>query len=673
MLKKVENRDIIYLNIRWDYMNNKTLISTAMLSAYWEKEKKDTLDLIDPFIKYSIAKTTTVGNAIDIPQLSAYFKSEFGYDNMPSNVITLILNRLSPTVLTKNRGSYFLNVSLDEDVRKFEKRQYEFTEHSSKVASALKDFLNENLTLRNSYNEENALQALVTFFTTNGLCLVKDTILLEALKKKDDALNYAIAQFILKENAAKSIIFSYIIDMVKGFYVSTAISLQPQNPIISQSTFKGLKCYIDTRIIIDALGLHLPEAKEAANELLNMLKEKGAKLCCFQHNYLEIDDIITAYKNGLQSPYSIHPYLTLESWDAQNYTVTDVERYQNLLSKKIKSLGIDILEKPSIDDILKYPFNYRDLKEYILKLIPYKNHGALEIDIDSIASILLLRNGNKSYEIEKSGAIFVTSNIQLSSVANTFLHEQNICDPNKETMPIITDMDLSSIVWLKCYSTHQNYPAQRLIENAVAALEPTPAMLNVFFDFVDKIKFEGGITDDEAAILRSSAFCRKELSLSIKGDANIITEQTVYDVKDKLKQRYIKDADRESELNYKKYVQEREKQREIFVQAMQRINDKKSKIYNIIYKPSVIISWIILIVMLIVFGILSFPSIISENYNITAIILFLFGLLGTIDMLWSKLNLIKRFIRFVAKNVSEFYSDKKKSEYESFLSSDFNK
>lgn len=75
MLKKVENRDIIYLNIRWDYMNNKTLISTAMLSAYWEKEKKDTLDLIDPFIKYSIAKTTTVGNAIDIPQLSAYFKS----------------------------------------------------------------------------------------------------------------------------------------------------------------------------------------------------------------------------------------------------------------------------------------------------------------------------------------------------------------------------------------------------------------------------------------------------------------------------------------------------------------------------------------------------------------------------------------------------------------------
>ena len=43
MLKKGKNRDIIDLKVRWDIMNNNLLISTAMLSAYWEKEKKDIL------------------------------------------------------------------------------------------------------------------------------------------------------------------------------------------------------------------------------------------------------------------------------------------------------------------------------------------------------------------------------------------------------------------------------------------------------------------------------------------------------------------------------------------------------------------------------------------------------------------------------------------------------
>lgn len=51
VLKYVKKNDIITSIIRWDYMNNNVLISTAMLNAYWEKEKKDTLDLLIPFVK----------------------------------------------------------------------------------------------------------------------------------------------------------------------------------------------------------------------------------------------------------------------------------------------------------------------------------------------------------------------------------------------------------------------------------------------------------------------------------------------------------------------------------------------------------------------------------------------------------------------------------------------
>jgi len=67
VLKKGNSCGIIYHKVRWDYMNNNLLTSTAMLSAFWEEENKDILDLLTPFVKYSIAITTKVNDAIDIP------------------------------------------------------------------------------------------------------------------------------------------------------------------------------------------------------------------------------------------------------------------------------------------------------------------------------------------------------------------------------------------------------------------------------------------------------------------------------------------------------------------------------------------------------------------------------------------------------------------------------
>lgn len=93
---------------------------------------------------------------------------------------------------------------------------------------------------------------------------------------------------------------------------------------------------------------------------------------------------------------------------------------------------------------------------------------------------MLLREGHKALEIEKSRAIFITSNIKLVRVVNSLLEENKVCCPENEAMLIITDMNMSSIVWLKCYSTHKDYSKQRLIEHALVALEPSPALLTTF-------------------------------------------------------------------------------------------------------------------------------------------------------------------------------------------------
>jgi len=668
VLKLVSLFDIMYLVIRWDYMNNKVLISTAMLNAYWEKEKKDTLDLLIPFLKYSIAKTTNVGDTIDIQKVIEYLKTEFGYDTIPLKVILLILKRLSSSVLTKKRDEFILKISLDEEILRFEKGHTQYMERCSKVAKTLKSFLNDAMSTRKPFTEDQALQALMTFFATNGLCLIRDAAMLELIKKNDDALKYAIAQFVIKENSKHSEIFNYIEDMVKGFFVSTAISLQPQNPMVIQSKFKGLKCYIDTRIIIDALGMHLPEAKHSALEFLDMLKEKGAELCCFEHNYFEICDIISAYKYGLQNPSQNYHHLTLEGWDKQKYKVADVERYQALLENKISALGISVIPKPSITNIIKYPFNHDDLLACIKKHISYKKDEAIETDIASIASILLLRDGLKTREIEKTKAIFVTSNVLLVKVVNSFLCNEGVCNQEMETMPIITDIDLSSIVWLKCYATHKNYPTQRLIEHAINALEPTPTMLNAFFEMIDHIQAEGEISENEASILRTDTFCRKSLSYLAKGDATKITPKTVYDIKEKLREEYVGEADKKSELNYQKYLAEKEKKRDSILRALNTIKDGANKIYRRVYFPLIILSWIIRIVLIVSFVVVSIMTdYTNKEAVIPVLILLAFNIVGGLDTLSSKWKFVERFIKRIAQNASDRYSDKKKEEYKTIL------
>ena len=334
MLKKLEKYDIIY-TVRWDYMNNNILISTSMLAAYWESNRHDTFDLLTPFIKYAIAKTTSVGAHVRIEEISKYLKSNFGYETMPMHIIKLILKRLSPNVLHKEKNGYILAKNIDEEVEKIEKRQLQFKEQREKVVAALSEYLNSKYVTKHNYDPERTMNALIDFFVVNGLTIMREPEKLELLKYKDDQQRYHIAQFVIEEVKKDSSIFHYILDMVKGFFVSTVISLQPKNTSISLSKFKGLKCFIDTSIILSALGLHSSAENEAAKGLLDMLREKGADLYCYNHTYEEIRDIIYAYKKGLENPRKSHQYHTLVGWDERKYTSADVDMYLPLLKNKI--------------------------------------------------------------------------------------------------------------------------------------------------------------------------------------------------------------------------------------------------------------------------------------------------------------------------------------------------
>lgn len=209
------NCDIIQTEVSLDYMNENVLIGTAMLNEIWNSQQKDLFDLLIPFLKYSIDRTTKVNEQLDISKIKNYFRKEFGYENIPTNVIRCLLNRLSPKILIKKHNNYILIKSLSSEAEKIYQQRQIYKEHREKVGESLSQYLNEHF--QSSYNTDESIKALIDFFVTKGFIVVKNPKILEMVTQKNGKLDYYIANFIIDENNRQSIIFDYINDMVKGF------------------------------------------------------------------------------------------------------------------------------------------------------------------------------------------------------------------------------------------------------------------------------------------------------------------------------------------------------------------------------------------------------------------------------------------------------------------------
>lgn len=666
MLNNVGKYVIIRSEMRWERMNNNVLISTAMLSSFWEKRQKDTLDLLIPFFEYAINKTTRVDGKINISKISDVLKTDFGYASMPNLVINKILKRLSPDSLKKEKQDFYLLKSFDDDVNKFQKSKTEFKERMHRVGEALSSYLNQNVKKEN-FNEEQALSVLLNFFTEKGICIVSKTEDLNFYSMKNNVVNYNIAQFILKEYEEDSTIFSYLKEMVKGFFVSTAIFMQPDSDVVQKAKFKNFKCYLDTTIIIHALGLQREEEKKNAQDLIDMIVSAGGEVCCFSHTVEEIRGIIKAYRTSCK--YGAAPGReTLQHWDEVNYTINDVDRYLVRLENLIKNIRITIVEGYRLED--NPSSEASSLEEQIESKIPYTNVSALKADVRSIMSIVNMRNGHNSREIEKCKHLFITSNINLSKAISDFYN-----DENRYVCPCMNDMDFSAIVWLKNYSVKKDYPIAKLVENAFSSTDMPPNLLLTFLETIKKMESEGDLTLEEAAILRGDYYLKRETMREINGDENAFNSEIILSAKEKLKDMYAEEERKKTLEIQAKYEAQKDKQNMVYNNAIKEINYAGSEKERTIKKIGKIISWVVVIVLAIFFLAISlfdgFKGV--QNFDsafIIKLVISTVGFIGSWGLFFGLRKTIFNKIDSYAKKKKNKEMEKKRIEYKKLFNNE---
>ncbi len=166
------------IGVTLDMKNPNALCTVGMLSALLEREKRDYIDLVSPFILASLP--TTIGQEIDVEHIQSTIKREYGFDNMPLGFIEAILQRNTKTkkaktsvrpYVRKEKGKYYVATPFDS--KGFLEDQLEMRQKIDYVLNKMKDYFIEKKLYKAL--DLNALKdMLISFFESCGFTMAKD-------------------------------------------------------------------------------------------------------------------------------------------------------------------------------------------------------------------------------------------------------------------------------------------------------------------------------------------------------------------------------------------------------------------------------------------------------------------------------------------------------------------
>ena len=532
----------------FEMKTSRTLISSAMLTAMCDTNSVDNLKLLEKFVAMCVAETTDVGSLIDKDKVLKRMDESYSFHDMPIPVLEKILQRMSQgserSIATSTSNNYKLIRNLDAELATFKLQEHTAQVETHDIIVALTDWLRK-VSPKMKADEDTVSIWLGDFFDARGVDVLFDIDELRAdTIKNTDALNYQIGRFILEAKETDDILFAKIEDIARGAMIASAIYIDTSNTpaFVKERRLTNLSVYLDTAFVLSALNYKRADQKKAADTLLDMLRENGASLFIFPQHKDEIVDILRNFRD--RDAYDAKPSQPLERLEAERFTTIEIDQEIQSLTFSLKSLGIaDAPRESYLDEIgalKKNPATYIDysgLSDHVLKKIPRysRSDKMLQNDIDAISYIVLQRDGMRYETIESCQSIFLTTNYSLVREANQFLRYSAY---KMQISPIISDIDLTSILWIKYAMQNRNIPRLWLISAANAAVSPTASVMGKFYEITVRMSKKGDLTDDEAANLRYSTYARAEIMSACGGNPDMLDDTSVLAVRDRVKAKY---------------------------------------------------------------------------------------------------------------------------------------
>lgn len=544
--------------------NEKSLLSFSIMSVEWNNER-DYIDMIIPFVLNALTFDEK-SKVVSITDTNKTLEKEFGIIIL-NNVLETIFKRLTIPKYgyLKLFNSTFFMTDKYIDKASFENKQRKATENQNYVLKELFKFYDD---LKVEYIQKDVENDFIKYLSKYGYSVLSE----KSFVHKDplNIENSRIGRFIENAYNHDSLTFNYIKDIVKGAMLVSSIHMQKSSKLKLNTKFKNTEVYLDTPLLIYALGYSGKAQEETTKELISLLKEAGAVVCFFEHTEDEVKGVLDAYighyrNNTLYKSYN-YDYLIQE-----NVTALQAEQYKVTLRSKLESMGIYYRDTLSFDSEEVKKISWSGFEQYLNDNIFYNKESRRDNDIKSIVSMYMLRERDNYKRIENCQAIFVTTNQSLVMRTNDYFTE---VEGRRDYPSIIDDTLLTSIVWLKCTTCSDELPTMKLISDALAAQEPSKKFWDEFIGIVEKYRDEDYITEEEAIELKYELFCKHNIYQISDGDYKKVTHGTIketLELNNKYKHKEISD----------KYEKEHDENNKLKKQLIQECSEKYLKILTI--------------------------------------------------------------------------------------------
>lgn len=624
----------------------KALTGAVMLETQWATRKNDIIDLITPFVEYCVAKITSPSEVIDITKVAGLMQSNFGYVDIPEAIIISVFKRNTAVFVRKNR-KYFLGKSLDEIVFKIEQRKKDCERSVETVGEALFQYLSERCQHEKIHTKDQALQRLHDFFVLYGIDVGAEKLRIDTISRKNAETLYYIARFIVEKKHDAATDYSRILDLVKGYYLETAMYLQPENGNLLSASYRDVVFYYDTPFLLQLLGYQSEEEEKKARSLHEMLKRQKASFRYFPQTKNEIMNILTAYGHSLNS--GVISNRTLDGLDAKRYNSSDVERLKNTFAINLHSaFGVELTELPaypqkpdgSVDE--KTVLSEKDIESFIREKIGHYRPESLRADIDSGIAIHKLRNGSEGTNIEECRHLFVTTNIDFSNAFNSYYRQE----VKRDTFDLIIDAGrLSAITWIKCGSIDVDVPELQLLENAYSAQQPPAELMEKFTEVLTKMESEGEIGYEEAISIRSDHYSRKELLLRSNGVLEKVDDTFIEGIREDYKEHLVvktrQDITSEMKQHFQAEQERKDKEIRDRAESAASSDEKETRERCIKFWNSIVIAIAVMVIALGIYGCLMSSSLI---WNIPCAIFMGLSLVSVYDTVKAREKLFSKII-----------------------------
>lgn len=518
----------------------KGLATVAFLKTRLD-EGHDHLGLLEPLIFDALSRIQR-GDFI-AAEISAIVLERTGVA-VPSGTVHTLLGRCARRQLLRREGGRFFRTNRPIPGAAFDERRATFEQEQRLLGQDLEDFATGAGCEFGS--AENALAALATFVSDNKVPLLLEEDIPESPLDRsslDRKQTRTIARFITDRCLPSESLRGRLASLVEGILIEDALLLR-DFPASNQK-FENLMVFLDTAILLAAIGLTGVANAVAAKEGLSLVRDAGGRTLAFTRTIDEMRRILSVYEVKLQTTegrMSLLPTALTHYILSTRQTPSDIRMISSTIEQRLSKIGVQIREIPPHK--AEYTFDEKKLAESLVSHDhPNVDAPRVRHDVDCVAAVLTIRGNHRATNVERSGAIFsTTSGSVVSAIQKWYASEETNVN---SAPPIVHHWALTTIAWLKKPASAPNLKLHELAAICVAAMRPSRQTWHKLIETLRKLRQDGLITDDETAAVVASDLTEPLLTSlddEVEPDAD-----SILDAIDRVRDTYRQEARREVE------------------------------------------------------------------------------------------------------------------------------